>query len=418
MTSHSFRIVAACALVLGFVVGRASAVTLFSDNFNANTSANWNINKAPTATDANKQKADFAFDYSTFGILAAPGSTDTLGLRLRANLPLDGSGNETNLRPGGTASGLSVSPTGQNFGTSYIVTFYAWSNFAGAPNATGLGDVVNSEGGTNNILFALGTNGTTPLVVANTSAVTNSTIDGIAFAASGDGGITNDYRAYPKSNAIGATTLLAANSYDNNNAFYTAKFPSVAAPSAQADIASAWYVEPTGNNPMAGVTQAGAFGFAWHKVELKKDGNTVTWKVDDNLFATVDASALTLGGNNIALGVSDVNSSTARYPTLTFSLFDNLTVTDVPVAGLPGDFNSNGNVDAADYATWRKNSANAPLPNDGGAATQSDRYTLWRANFGKPPGSGSGLGGSAVPEPNSLLLIVCASFYWLMRRRS
>ena len=38
-------------------------------------------------------------------------------------------------RPAGTTSGLSVSPTGQNFGTKYQATFYAWSNFNGAPNA-------------------------------------------------------------------------------------------------------------------------------------------------------------------------------------------------------------------------------------------------------------------------------------------
>src|SRR4029078_6253532 len=116
---------------------------------------------------------------------------------------------------------------------------------------------------------------------------------------------------------------------------------------------------------------------------------------------------LTLGGSNIALGVSDVNTSTARYPTLTFTLFDNLTVTDVPAAGLPGDFNSDSKVDAADYAKWRKNEvANAALPNDAGAADQAARYALWRSNFGNPPGSGSRLGGSAVPEPSSILLLV------------
>ena len=77
-------------------------------------------------------------------------------------------------------------------------------------------------------------------------------------------------------------------------------------------------------------------------------------------------------------------------------------------AGLPGDFNSDGKVDAGDYATWRKNSGNASLPNDGGAVTQAARFTLWRANFGKPPGagSGSGLGGNAtVPEPAAFVLV-------------
>src|SRR5262249_44873473 len=109
-----------------------------------------------------------------------------------------------------------------------------------------------------------------------------------------------------------------------------------------------------------------------------------------------------------------------RHPSLVFTVFDNLVVTDVPAAGLPGDFNSDGKVDAADYAKWRKNEvANAALPNDGGAADQATRYTLWRSNFGNPPGSGSGLGGSAVPEPCSMLLLVtCFGYCWATRRRS
>jgi hypothetical protein len=89
-------------------------------------------------------------------------------------------------------------------------------------------------------------------------------------------------------------------------------------------------------------------------------------------------------------------------------------------AGLPGDFNSDGKVDAGDYVTWRKNTANASLPNDGGAATQAARYTLWRSSFGNP-GSGSSLNGNpTVPEPATLVLVSiigCASL-GCRRRRS
>jgi hypothetical protein len=41
---------------------------------------------------------------------------------------------------------------------------------------------------------------------------------------------------------------------------------------------------------------------------------------------------------------------------------------------LPGDFNEDGAVDAADYVVWRKN--------PGGMFTADD-YDLWRANFGR-----------------------------------
>jgi hypothetical protein len=74
---------------------------------------------------------------------------------------------------------------------------------------------------------------------------------------------------------------------------------------------------------------------------------------------------------------------------------------------LPGDFNSDGKVDAGDYATWRKNEvANAALANDNGVGNQADRFTLWRANFGNPPGAGASLQAAQVPEPASLMLVL------------
>src|SRR5689334_14694090 len=107
----------------------SSATVLYSDNFNVDSSASWTTNVAPSAN-ASTQSAQFAFDYSTFGIPPVPGSGDTLGLRLRANIPGSAAAPVTT-RPAGVLSGLSVSPTGQNFGTNYQVTFYAWSNFNG-----------------------------------------------------------------------------------------------------------------------------------------------------------------------------------------------------------------------------------------------------------------------------------------------
>jgi hypothetical protein len=76
--------------------------------------------------------------------------------------------------------------------------------------------------------------------------------------------------------------------------------------------------------------------------------------------------------------------------------------------GLPGDFNQDGKVDAADYVTWRKNeTANNPLPNDTGVTTQADRYNLWTANFGEMA-SGGGSAQTAIPEPSSVTLFALA----------
>ncbi|HJS09199.1 MAG TPA: hypothetical protein VJ809_16130 [Pirellulales bacterium] len=73
--------------------------------------------------------------------------------------------------------------------------------------------------------------------------------------------------------------------------------------------------------------------------------------------------------------------------------------------GLPGDYNGDGSVDAADYVVWRKN--------PGAFGGDPGGYNTWRMNFDVPDGAGSGLGASAVPEPTALVfafscLVMCA----------
>ncbi|MEX0611587.1 MAG: hypothetical protein WD738_19310 [Pirellulales bacterium] len=61
--------------------------------------------------------------------------------------------------------------------------------------------------------------------------------------------------------------------------------------------------------------------------------------------------------------------------------------------GLPGDFNFDGTVDAADYVVWRKGLGTTHTPGD---------YDIWRAHFGETGGSGStsfAASQSPVPEP-------------------
>ncbi len=67
-------------------------------------------------------------------------------------------------------------------------------------------------------------------------------------------------------------------------------------------------------------------------------------------------------------------------------------------AGVTGDYNNNGVVDAADYVLWRNG---GPLQNDPTPGVQPADYDAWKANFGKIPGSGSSL--TAVPEPTTIV---------------
>jgi hypothetical protein len=99
----------------------------------------------------------------------------------------------------------------------------------------------------------------------------------------------------------------------------------------------------------------------------------------------------------------------AGVSSLEHAYYDNFRLEFIP--GNDGDFSGNGVADAADYVVWRKN--------PGGIYTQSD-FNTWRANFGNPPGAGSGLGDTAaVPEPSIFALVLLGAMLMLpgVRRR-
>lgn len=73
-----------------------------------------------------------------------------------------------------------------------------------------------------------------------------------------------------------------------------------------------------------------------------------------------------------------------------------------PGAGLPGDYNEDGSVDAADYPLWRKDPASF-----GGDPAG---YNTWRTNFGATAPAGSGTSVAGVPEPAAWLLVAMGMF--------
>jgi hypothetical protein len=94
------------------------------------------------------------------------------------------------------------------------------------------------------------------------------------------------------------------------------------------------------------------------------------------------------------------------------------TIAEAP-AGLPGDYNDDGKVDAADYIIWRKNEGTMnTLPNDpDGGTIGVNQYNTWRENFGAMGGGGSGLSYAAVPEPTTAGLLIAAAFALGVSRR-
>jgi hypothetical protein len=64
---------------------------------------------------------------------------------------------------------------------------------------------------------------------------------------------------------------------------------------------------------------------------------------------------------------------------------------------LAGDYNEDGNVDAADYVVWRK------------TGSSQAGYDLWRANFGRTVGAATGTRHTATPGAGSAAPVAASS---------
>src|ERR1041385_5610930 len=201
----------------------------------------------PPCHASSRDTAEFAFDYSTVGVPAAPNSNGTtLGLPLRANRPLDT----------GALSGVSVSPNGQAFTGNYVLEFDLWENFPGPAPGGGAGSTQLTGAG-------IMTSGAVPHYAGSG--------DGLWFAATGEGGSSIDYRAYFGGANQATASLYPAGGQNQTAAYYQTNFPGgVAAPAAQVAL----YPVQTGT------TGAGTIGWAWHHVKITKTENIVTWDID------------------------------------------------------------------------------------------------------------------------------------------
>jgi hypothetical protein len=88
-----------------------------------------------------------------------------------------------------------------------------------------------------------------------------------------------------------------------------------------------------------------------------------------------------------------------------------VTVGAVSPPAHPGDFDADGDVDGADFATWQNN---FPTPSgaavlagdaDGDGDVDGADFIVWQTNFPYAPGAGS----SPVPEPNAALLLLAGT---------
>ena len=281
----------------------APVATAFSDNFDVDSSAGWNVNFGTTPT---RDRATFAYDYSADGIPSAPKSIGgtTKALKMEANVITLGTA---------LFSGLSASPIGGNFTGDYRLRFDWWGNFGGPFPASGTGTTqMGTYGITRGGAFSQWPGSGSP-----------ASKDSVYFAVTVDGGSGTDYRAYTNGGTtLPAATSLTANAVDNLNSYYGV-FGNLAAPPAQ-------LLTPFGA-AQTGRTALGAPGEVWHDVVITKLGSTVLWHMDGVLLATVNATKLDyVLSTNIFVGHSDINGGQATVPEMLFSLYDNLVVETLP----------------------------------------------------------------------------------------
>ena len=121
------------------------------------------------------------------------------------------------------------------------------------------------------------------------------------------------------------------------------------------------------------------------------------------VYTVTQSSDTTYGGLNesgqvaFAFSLANGNSGIARFSD----------------AGVPGDYNGNGVVDAADYTVWRDNLGGSSLPNEGASFGDVDQedYDFWVLHFGETSageGGGAFAPAAAVPEPSALWLAMVA----------
>ena len=299
-------------------------VAVFDDDFDGGTSAsNWHL-----YTSSSDYTADFAFDYSTRGIPSAPNSqgATTIGVKFTVNKDPNTPAPEA----------LSAYPIGVALTGDYALRFDMWLNYNGGAGG--------GSGSTEFMLAGLNQSGTRVVWPNNAAS------DGYSFAVDGEGGASDDYRAYagPTEYAIGSGVYVP-HRLDHTDALYKQLFTSPP------------------------FETLGAPGKQWVEVEVRQIGNKIEWRLDGVRLATITNPPVTTG--TALLGYMDPYASIANPAADNFVVYDNVRVVLLPNSDCnangvvdacetiaAGDFNADGHVDVADAAVLADVAAGPDLP--------------------------------------------------------
>jgi hypothetical protein len=311
--------------MLSYSASSASAATLYSDDFNADTSANYNKFITNGASAGPSGDATFAYQYGTapgaggLSIPIAPHTTDatTIGLRLRTD-------NLQNAAAAAVVGATEIVTKNLSLPSSYKISVDVWQNYIGGTN-------INSSGsnGTTGVAIGIGTAGTGLQYIAGNDGLL---MEG--FAEDG-AGANQSYRIYTNNAHPNPTTKpywaagTGASSATFSDAYYTSLLPSVAAPGGQSSFAAA---------TQGGSTKAGTLGFAWHTWTITNDSKNVVWAIDGKTFTTVPVADFTMAGSQVSLGNNDTGTggnTTANGQLLNAEIFDNFVINDFPAVPEP-----------------------------------------------------------------------------------
>lgn len=270
----------------------APETVLFSDNFNTDSSANWNLLWA--ANDfVPDYTATFAYDYSSQGIPPAPhGNGDTHGLFLTANKDAVGS-----------AAAVNLYPIGQSFSGDFALRFDMF-----------LSVVVPNTVSTEYVLFGINHSGakTNWFRFSPGGVPAGWTFDGVFYGIEADGAGLGDYANY-------SSPTTAANN------------PTALSPGRVATTLTNIYKSPPWGVlgvPANNTSLVGA-ALTWADVELSQIGNIITLTIDQTpIFSYSNATPYTAG--DIMIGYDDAYDSIGLSSS--YVIIDNLRV--VSISGL------------------------------------------------------------------------------------
>jgi len=257
---------------------------LFSDNFNTDSSANWNLFFADTNNPPIQDYvATFAFDYSGQNIPPAPhGSGDSLGLFIQIN---------KDATP--TAAALNLYPIGQTFSGNFALRFDMFL------------DIDASGSSTEYALFGINHSGTKTNWWRSGGVPPGWTFDGVFYAVETDAQSAPNFVNYSSPNTNNNPTALTTGV---NSSAFTANFK-----------APPWGVAGSPVNVLTNVPSTPI----WSDVELSKVNDVITLRINKTtIFSYTNTTGYTSG--NIMLGYEDAFDSTG--PIHNFVVYDNVRV--------------------------------------------------------------------------------------------